>query len=258
MRLRQVALIAQKNAPIVDELQAVFGLKEGHHDPGVDVFGLTNLVFPVGGEFLEVLEPHRPDASGARYLQRRGGDAGYMIILQDAESYAHRARLEAAGVRIVARNDDGRRYHFTHVHPADAAGVLLSIESVEGDAGWRARKSDWPAAGEHWRQQESEVSLGIPWVAMQARDPLAAAERWSMLLDKPVRREGARMEIALDPGVIRFIEPVDADGSGVVGFGVVVNDVEAVMAKARAHGLADGNVVRLCGVAIEPLAQGTA
>jgi hypothetical protein len=255
VRLRQVALIAQRNAPVVAALQQVFGLKEGHHDPGVDVFGLTNAVFPVGGEFLEVLEPHRPDASGARYLARRGGDAGYMIILQDAESYEHRARLEAAGVRIVARNQDGRPYHFTHVHPADAAGVLLSIESVEGDQDWRAQKSDWPAAGEHWREQESEVSLGIPWVAMQAKDPVAAAERWSMLLGKPVARVGDRMELALDPGVIRFVEPVDADGSGVVGFGVVVNDREAVLARARALGLEADGVVRLCGVGIEPLAN---
>jgi len=256
MRLRQVALIAEKIAPVVGQLQQVFGLKEGHHDPGVDVFGLTNAVFPVGGEFLEVLEPFREDASGARYLQRRGGDAGYMIILQDAESYEHRARLEAAGLRVVARNQDGRRYHFTHFHPADTAGVLLSIESVEGDANWRAPKSDWPAAGEHWRDQESETSLGIPWVAMQAKDPIAAAERWSMLLERPALRSGSRLEIALDPGVIRFVEPVDADGAGVVGMGVRVADPEAVLANAEALGLpVDDGAVRICGVAMEPLAS---
>ncbi len=253
MRLRQIALIAHENAPVVAQLQTVFGLKEGHHDPGVDVFGLTNVVFPVGGEFLEVLEPHRPDASGARYLVRRGGDAGYMIILQDAESYEHRARLEAAGVRIVARNAPGSRYHFTHVHPADAAGVLLSIESVEGDAGWREPKSAWPAAGEHWREQESEESLGIPWVAMQAKDPVAATERWSMLLNKPVSRAGEWLEITLDPGVIRFVEPIDADGGGVVAMGVRVRDPAAVLARARALGLpTTGAAVTICGVSIEP------
>ena len=58
---------------------------------------------PVGGEFLEVLEPFRDDASGARYLARRGGDAGYMVILQDADALAHRARLEGAGVRVIAQ-----------------------------------------------------------------------------------------------------------------------------------------------------------
>jgi len=252
MRLRQIAFIAHENAPVVAQLQQVFGLKQGHHDPGVDVFGLTNLVFPVGGEFLEVLEPHRADASGARYLVRRGGDAGYMIILQDAESYEHRARLEAAGLRIVARNAEGSRYHFTHVHPADAAGVLLSIESVEGDAGWREPKSDWPAAGRHWREQESEEALGIPWVAMQAKDPLAAAERWSMLLDKPAARAGERLEIALDPGVIRFVAPVDADGSGVVAMGLRVRQPDRVLARARELGLEHDGAVRICGVDIHP------
>lgn len=254
MRLRQIALIAHKIAPVIAELQQVLGLKEGHHDPGVDVFGLTNAVFPLGGEFLEVLEPFRADASGARYLARRGGDAGYMIILQDAESYEHRARLEAAGVRVVARNQDGRRYHFTHFHPADTAGVLLSIESVEGDPNWQAPKSDWPAAGEHWRKQESETALGIPWVAMQSKDPLAAAERWSMLLDRPAARVGERLEIALDPGVIRFVPPRDADGSGVVGLGVTVRDPGAVLAAAAKHGLAEGDAVRICGVSITPVA----
>lgn len=255
MRLRQVALIAHKIAPVIDQLQQVFGLKEGHHDPGVDVFGLTNAVFPLGGEFLEVLEPFRPDASGARYLARRGGDAGYMIILQDAESYEHRARLEAAGVRVVARNQEGRRYHFTHFHPADTAGVLLSIESVEGDADWRAPKSDWPAAGDHWREQESDVSVGIPWVSMQAKDPVAAAERWAMLLDRPTGRAGDRMEIALDAGVIRFVEPVDADGTGVVGLGVAVRDPVAVLETASKLGLrTDAGAVAICGVAMEPVA----
>ena len=82
----------------------MFGLKVGFRDPGVEVFGLNNVVMPVGGEFLEVLEPFRDDASGARYLARRGGDAGYMVILQDADALAHRARLEAIGVRVIAKS----------------------------------------------------------------------------------------------------------------------------------------------------------
>jgi hypothetical protein len=41
----------------------------------------------------------------------------------------------------------------------------------------------------------------------------------------------------------------------VVGFGIVVNDREAVLARARALGLEADGVVRLCGVGIEPLAN---
>src|ERR1700692_1637156 len=104
MRLRQIAFIARAADPIVDQLGSVFGLKGGFRDPGVECFGLRTVVMPVGGEFLEVVAPFRDDASGARYLARRGGDAGYMVILQEEDAFAHRERLEKAGVRIIARS----------------------------------------------------------------------------------------------------------------------------------------------------------
>src|SRR5579863_2800835 len=132
MRLRQIAFIAHQIAPVAKQLEDVFGLKVGFRDPGVEVFGLKNVVMPVGGEFLEVLEPFRDDASGARYLARRGGDAGYMVILQEADALAHRERLEKQGVRVIARSR-GDDYQYTHFHPADCAGVLMSIDSVVGD-----------------------------------------------------------------------------------------------------------------------------
>ena len=253
MRLRQIAFIAHEIAPVADQLGQVFGLKVGFRDPGVEVFGLKNVVMPVGGEFLEVLEPFRDDASGARYLARRGGDAGYMVILQDADALAHRTRLEAAGMRVIAKSPD-RRYQFTHFHPGDCAGVLMSINSVVGDAGWRDSRSDWPPAGPDWRGFESQTSLGIASVTIQARDPVAAAERWSMLLAEPARRAGSAMEIALDPGLIRFVEPVDADGTGVVGLDIVVRDPAAAFDAARRLGLPTSeDSIRICGVAIRPV-----
>jgi hypothetical protein len=255
MRLRQVAFMAHKIAPVAEQLGQVFGLKIGFRDPEVEVFGLNNVVMPVGGEFLEVLEPFRDDASGARYLTRRGGDAGYMVILQDADSLAHRARLEGEGVRVIAKSPD-RRYQFTHFHPGDCAGVLLSIDSVVGDAGWRDSKSDWPPAGADWRRFESDEGLGIASVTIQARDPVAAAERWTMLLDRPATRAGSAMQIALDPGVIRFVEPVDADGTGVVGLDIVVRDPASALDKARQRGLAtDDGAIAICGVTIRPLKE---
>src|SRR5271169_5646229 len=255
MRLRQIALMAHKIAPVSGLFEQIFGLKVAFRDPGVGYFGLENVVMPVGGEFLEVLEPIRDDASGARYLARRGGDAGYMVILQDADALAHRARLEAAGVRVIARSPD-RRYQYTHFHPGDCAGVLLSIDSVVGDAAWREPKSDWPPAGPDWRDHESTDSLGIASVTIQARDPVAAAERWSMLLDRPATRRDEAMEIALDPGVIRFVQPVDADGTGVVGLDIVVQPPAGALAAAHRLGLpATDDTVTICGVAIRPLME---
>ena len=252
MRLRQVALIARQIAPVAAALETIFALRVAFRDPAVGVFGLANGVLPVGGDFLEVLEPTRPDASGARYLTRRAGDAGYMVIVQDDDVLAHRARLEAAGVRVIAARDAGR-YRFTHFHPADCAGVLLSIDEVKG-ADWRGARGDWPPAGPDWRNFESPISLGIRAVTLQARDPQAAAERWSMLLARPVDWEGDPPVLRLDSGVVRFIPPTDEDGSGVVGLDIQVTDVNSVLARATACGtpVKDGAVM-ICGTALRPV-----
>jgi hypothetical protein len=253
MRLRQIAFMAHAIAPVAEQLEQVFGLKVGYRDPGVEVFGLKNVVMPVGGEFLEVLEPFREDASGARYLARRGGDAGYMVILQDDDALAHRARLEGQGVRVIAKSDG--RYRYTHFHPADCAGVLLSIDSVEGDEAWQEPTSDWPPAGPDWRDFHSDTSLGIASVTIQARDPRAAGERWSMLLDRRATRVGRAIEITLEPGLIRFVPPVDQDGTGVVGMDIRVRDPAAILARARVLGIpVDRQAVTIGGVAIWPVA----
>ena len=253
MRLRQIAFMAHKIQPVAEQLEQVFGLQVGFRDPGVEVFGLNNVVMPVGGEFLEVLEPFRDDASGARYLARRGGDAGYMVILQDADALAHRERLEKDGVRVIARSR-GDTYCYTHFHPGDCAGVLLSIDSVNGDAGWAQPMSDWPPAGPAWREHQSEAALGISSVTIQSRDPLAACELWCGLLGRSACTDGDALEIRLDRGAIRFVAPVDDDGTGVVGLDIEVRDGHATLDRARAAGLpVAAGATQICGVVIRPV-----
>jgi hypothetical protein len=249
MRLRQVALMAHKVAPVAEALEAVFDLKVAFRDPGVGVFGLANVVMPAGGEFIEVLEPVRADASGARYLARRGGDAGYMVILQDSDALAHRARIEAMGVRSIAKSRT-ERYRYTHFHPGDCAGVLLSIDSVDGDGDWTEPMSDWPPAGEDWRAFDSDLVLGIVGVTIQSRDPDAAAQRFADLLQHPVTETEAGRQLLLDRAFIRFVPPIDADGTGVVGIDLLVEDPHAVLARAQAHGCpVEDDLVHIGGVA---------
>src|SRR5215467_6279235 len=100
-RLRQVALVAHDCDRVAGELRQAFGLAEPFHDPGVGQFGLTNAVFAVGDTFLEVVAPARPDTTAGRYLERRGGDGGYMAIFQMPDLAAARRRLADLGVRVV-------------------------------------------------------------------------------------------------------------------------------------------------------------
>ena len=92
-------------------------------------------------------------------------------------------------------------------------------------------------------------------MAIQSRDPVAAAERWAMLLDRPVTRAGDTLELSLEPGLIRFVPPVDSDGTGVVALDIRVRDPEGVIAAARVAGVTtDGQTVTICGTRITPVA----
>src|SRR5262249_53665971 len=97
MRLRQVALVARSLEPVLRDLRRLLGLGEPFRDPGVGTFGLENCVLPLGDAFLEVVSPVKPDTTAGRWLDRRGGDTGYMAIFQTRDLPGARARIERLG-----------------------------------------------------------------------------------------------------------------------------------------------------------------
>ncbi|MFP6605806.1 MAG: hypothetical protein VCC19_04465, partial [Myxococcota bacterium] len=107
LRLRQIALVAENLAPVEAELIDVLGIEVCFRDPGVGHFGLENALFPIGNQLLEVVAPTQEQTAGGRYLERRGGDGGYMVITQCNDHAPRRARVEALGIRLVAKLDSG-------------------------------------------------------------------------------------------------------------------------------------------------------
>ena len=82
LTLRQICLVARELQPAVDDLKNILGLEVCYVDPEVKVFGLENALLPVGTNFIEVVSPIQENTAAGRYLNRRGGDGGYMIITQ--------------------------------------------------------------------------------------------------------------------------------------------------------------------------------
>lgn len=250
MRLRQIALVSHDLGPVTQALNAGFGLKVAFRDPAVATFGLANAVMPVGGEFLEVVQPVKPDASAARYLKRRGGDAGYMLIFQSPDAVMHRERLSKLGVRNIAQYDTAL-YTFTHFHPGDFDGVLTSIDTVEDGASWTESMGKWPPAGRNWKDALApDDVLGITGATIQTRDPAKAALRWADLLQ--AKCDGNT--VVLNCGVVNFVPPLDEDGTGVVGMDIAVRDPAAVLARARdAEIPVKDDAAWICGTALRPV-----
>jgi len=250
MRLRQIALVAHDLEPVAAQLNAVFGLRVAYRDPAVAKYGLVNVVMPVGGEFLEIVQPVTADASAGRYLKRRGGDAGYMLIFQADDAVAQRTRLAGEGLRAIAKLDTPR-YTFTHFHPGDFDGVLVSIDTAGDGKDWNERLGHWPPAGREWQSfGPAPDVLGIAGAVVQAKNPDAVARRWSQLLE--AERDGTSLRF--DGAEVRFVEPVDADGTGIVGVEFAVRDPAAMLARASALGVAvEAGAIRIGGVSFAPV-----
>lgn len=237
MRLRQIALVAAELAPVEADLCSVLGLVPCYRDPGVARWGLINAVMPLGDEFLEVVSPSRPGTSAGRYLERRGDDGGYMVILQDSDALPWRRRLEAEAVRAVA-TADRPDYCYSHFHPADTGGILLSIDSASPPYADRG-PCPWPPAGPDYRPQgERPAAGGLRAAEMQSADPAAMAAHWSRLLDRPlVRGAGGDPELRLGNATLRFTPATDGRGAGLKSIEIALADPAAALTRAQARGL---------------------
>lgn len=247
MRLRQIAFVAKDLKATTDELCSVLGLDVAYRDPGVGKWGLENIVAPIGGDFLEIVSPKEDNTSAGRYIDRRKGDGGYMVILQVSDALAYRKRLHDMGIRAVATRDQ-RDYTYTHFHPADVGGFLLSIDAGAPEDDWKQTLCPWVPAGPDWKSHVREDgALELKAVELQSADPVATAELWGKLLGRPVRKH----RIALDRGEIRFVEAKDGRGPGISSLDIRVKDKAATLADAKARGLQLGpDQIRVVGCRI--------
>lgn len=240
MRIRQIALVAADLSRVLDDLRAVFGLGQAFPDPGVGVFGLANGVLPVGEHFLEVVSPVQPDTAAGRYLQRRGGDGGYMAIFQTRDLVQRRTRLEARGVRAVweVTLDD---IATVHLHPRDTGGALVSIDEARPWESWR-----WAGPGWRDRMDTSRVR-GLAGVEIQSPDPAALADVWESLFELP--RDGMRLLLE-DRATIAFVPDQDGRGEGIRSVWLHATNAAAVHAAARRRGIEvdDDGAMRIGGV----------
>ena len=228
-KLRQIALVARELAPVEDDLLAIFGLGVAFRDPAVAKFGLENIVVPVGNQFIEVVAPVRPGTTAERYLDRRGGDGGYMVILQCEDPAARDARAAQLGIRTVHafKHDD---YDGLQLHPRDTGGTFLEVDWAPG---FDEADGAWHPAGDHWRPaRRTAVAHGLTAAEIQGAAPVALADRWAAILGLPT---GAPT-LPLDLGAIRFVSDLDGRGEGLGGIDIAIADRGHVLREAHARG----------------------
>jgi hypothetical protein len=207
-RLRQVAFAAHDLEPACEQVERLLGLEVSYRDPSVAMFGLANAVFPLGdSDFLEIVSPIRPDTAAGRYLDRRGGDSGYMVILECDDLGAARAAVERLGIRIV-QAFEGAEHRSLHLHPRDCGGILLSLDSTAGD---------WAAAGPDWRGYvRTAVTTGLQAIDIAVAVPSEVLDQWAAMTGGSVEGEVLHLENA----DIRFGRAGEESTVGLAGLDV--------------------------------------
>lgn len=248
IQLRQICLVARELKPVIDDLTYVLGINSCFVDPGVGAFGLENTLMCVGRNFLEVVAPIEENTAGGRFLDRRGGDGGYMVICQASSRDVQRAvRQRALDNKIrIAHESDRSDWSICQIHPRDMVSSFFEIDWMKPNdfEGW------WmPTGGMQWENKVDQSStVDYVGVELQCGDPVEVSQLWSKISGEPAHLVDGEMHIAFNNATLRFVEATDGRGPGLGGLDIAVANRQQITQRAKERGgYVNDYQVDLCG-----------
>lgn len=241
MRIRQVALAASDLEKTDEIFRRLFGCDESYADPEIIYFGLDNRLYTLGDCFLEVVSPVKQNTAAGRFLDRRGGDGGYMVIVQVEDLTQEQARLADTSIRTVFADDRGNAKAI-HLHPKDVPGAIPSIDEMTPPESWL-----W--AGEGWEQRAGRHVGRILAVEIRSLDPYETGLRWAEAYGLELLSSGDDWRIEMGSTEMRFTYDAEVLEPALMAIDFEAIDLPAVCTAADELGLErDDCVVTVCGV----------
>ena len=251
IRVRQICLVAHDLDRVQQQTESVFGVELCWRDPAIRRIRLNHTLIPFGNQILECVSPlpGEYDTPAERYLHRRGGDGGYMVIMQvpNASYPSYRERAESMGIPIIAEPGEEPKSVGIQLHPRTFGAIpefRWNVEEEREDGAW------WPA-GENWqRAKHTEIVDGFAVAELQSENPDDLARKWSTILDEPVQTDADANPILRMRGTdLRFVPARDGRGEGLGGLDIRATNAPAALANAEAAGCRTGeNLITICGM----------
>ena len=238
MDIRQIVMVCGLRDPIVNDLCELFNFEVAFNDPGVAHFGLENAVIPIGTDFLEVVSPVEENTTAGRYLNKRGGDGGYMIIIQVDKFEDSQKLVNEYNIKTVWETDLPKAKAM-HLHPKQMGGAILSLD-------WMEPKESWKWAGPNWEKNISGPIKGIDGVEIQSDDPELMLNTWLRVLGD-VERDHEN-KILLDNTWIKFSQATDGRGPGISAFSLKAENSNEIIERAQNLGFMVDDKITIGGV----------
>ena len=238
MDIRQIVMVSGLRDPIVNDLCELFNFEVAFNDPGVAHFGLENAVIPIGTDFLEVVSPVEENTTAGRYLNKRGGDGGYMIIIQVDKFEDSQKLVNEYNIKTVWETDLPKAKAM-HLHPKQMGGAILSLD-------WMEPKESWKWAGPNWEKNISGPIKGIDGVEIQSDDPELMLNTWLRVLGGVERDHENR--ILLDNTWIKFSQATDGRGPGISAFSLKAENSNEIIERAQNLGFMVDDKITIGGI----------
>ena len=242
MRIRQLVIAASERDQLASHICEVFDLNVAFHDPGIIYFGLENVLIPIGDTFLEIVTPVKENTTAGRFINRRKGDGGYMVIVDAEDLDQEKKRVESSGIEIVyesQRTEEDVTARTIHLHPKQVGGAIISIDKMKPESAWLWAGLDWK---EHVNTSNSNILNGVQ---LQSENPKEMMSKWEHALGV---KGNSDLIIELKDSRIKFNEISDDRGEGITAFEISLKDQDLAIGKAEKLGLVSNKVIKIGGV----------
>lgn len=100
----------------------------------VESQGVEEAMIPVGGSFVQLLQPLGPETPVGKFLSKNGEGLHHIAFAVSSIDVAL-AHLEAEGARLIDREarEGGRGARIAFVHPADLSGTLIELVELSDE-----------------------------------------------------------------------------------------------------------------------------
>ncbi len=125
--LAHVGIAVRSLAPAIDRWTRALGFRHEGTET-LESMGLKLAFLRSGDAVIELLEPTRPDAPVARFLEKRGEGIHHLSFFVD-DMGAALAQAEAAGLTLIDRapRPGSHGTEIAFLHPRDLGGVLVEF-----------------------------------------------------------------------------------------------------------------------------------